>query len=209
MEIVATADTHGLHSRLKLPTADVLIVAGDICPSGNMADVQDFGEWLRQQPFSYKIVIAGNHDKPFEVNQVEAVKSLVADDPTVHYLQDSEKTIKGIKFYGSPWTPTFYNWHFMANRGGEIREKWAMIPSDVDVLITHGPPAGILDNVNGIPQGCADLLEQIEVIRPKYNIFGHIHEGYGMRQIDEITFINASLCDARYRPVNMPVEVGL
>lgn len=209
MKIIATADTHGLHDHVELPAADVLIVAGDICPMGEMQDVYVFGQWLRRLPHTHKIVIAGNHDRPFQENQMEAINALIGNDPTIHYLQDSAITVDGIKFYGSPWTPTFYNWHFMANRGEELQEKWSKIPEDVDVLITHGPPAGILDIVSGVPQGCADLLDQIKVIRPKFNIFGHIHEGYGERLISGVTFINASLCDVRYRPVNPPVEIEL
>ena len=209
MKILATADTHGLHECLTLPEADVLIIAGDICPWGSMEDVLSFGQWLRRLPHAHKIVIAGNHDEPFERNPVEAVQALAGNDTSIHYLQDSATTIDGIIFYGSPWTPTFMDWYFMADRGEEIMEKWRLIPEGVDVLITHGPPAGIGDNVRGVPQGCADLLGKVQVIHPQYHIYGHIHEGYGMTQRDHITFINASLCDERYRPVNAPIKFEL
>ena len=209
MKIICTADTHGLHERLKLPSADVLIVAGDICPMGRMEDVRAFGQWLGNLPHSHKVVIAGNHDKPFQVNPTEAISALIGNDPTIHYLQDSAITIDGIKFYGSPWTPTFMNWYFMADKGEEIQQMWNKIPTDTDVLITHGPPAGILDNVKGTPEGCIDLLKRVSEVNPKYHIFGHIHEGYGMRQREEVTYVNASLCDARYRPINAPIEIEL
>ena len=68
------------------------------------------------------------------------------------------------------------NWYFMADRGEEIAKKWATIPDGTDVLITHGPPATILENVQGIPLGCDDLLERVLQVNSKYHVFGHIHE---------------------------------
>lgn len=97
----------------------------------------------------------------------------------------------------------------MADRGEVIREKWAKMPDSTDVLVTHGPPATILDGVRGIPQGCADLLEKVLHINPKYHVFGHIHEGYGGAKLNDTTFINASVCDGRYRPINKPVVFEL
>ena len=176
---------------------------------GRMEDVQAFGQWLGRFPHPHKVVIAGNHDKPFQVNQTEAISALIGNDPTIHYLQDSAITIDGIKFYGSPWTPTFMNWYFMADKGEEIQQMWSKIPTDADVFITHGPPAGILDNVKGTPEGCIDLLKRVSEVNPKCHIFGHIHEGYGMRQREEVTYVNASLCDARYRAINAPIEIEL
>jgi Icc-related predicted phosphoesterase len=205
MKIIPIADTHGLHHQVIVPSGDVLIVAGDICSYGTLAEVEEFGFWLQEQPCTHKIVIAGNHDKPFQSEKESAILALTQADPGIIYLQDSSVNIEGITFHGSPWTPTFMNWYFMVDRGLAIREKWAMIPENTDVLITHGPPATVLDNVRGISEGCVDLLERIIQIRPKYNVFGHIHEGYGSLMRGNITFFNASLCDGRYRPINKPV----
>ncbi len=205
MKTIAIADTHGLHRRVTIPEGDVLIVAGDICPQGKLADIEDFNKWLIDQPCRYKIVIAGNHDRPFEFENKIAQETLIQGAPDIIYLQDSFVEIEGITFYGSPWTPNFFDWYFMAERGAEIRKKWAMIPENVDVLITHGPPATILDNVRGVPEGCSDLLERVLEVNPEYNVFGHIHEGYGITRRGNTTFINASVCDGRYRPVNQPI----
>ena len=82
----------------------------------------------------------------------------------------------------------------MADRGAPIRNKWSMIPENTDVLITHGPPSTILDQVRGVPRGCYDLLEIVLHIRPKYHLFGHIHEDYGMSRRNNITFFNFALC---------------
>lgn len=209
LTIVATADTHGLHNQLVIPDGDILVVAGDISSYGMLEEVEEFSTWLQSQPHQYKIVIAGNHDSPFEVHNSQAVKTLVNGRSDIIYLQDSPVVIEGITFYGSPWTPTFMNWYFMADRGLQIRERWDLIPSNADVLITHGPPAGILDYVRGLPLGCTDLLGKVMEIMPKYHIFGHIHEGYGYTTRDGITFVNASACDGRYRPINPPVVLEL
>lgn len=203
------ADIHGYQQLLTIPAGDVLVVAGDICPFGTIEEIKEFGIWLREQPCRHKIVVAGNHDAPFDHEHELAQDALTGGAPGIIYLQDSSVKIDDVKFYGSPWTPTFMEWHFMADRGAAIREKWAMIPEDTDVLITHGPPATILDKVRGIPLGCDDLLETVLRIRPKYHLFGHIHEEYGMTRRNNTTFINASICDGRFRPVNEPIVFDL
>ncbi len=205
MKIIAIADTHGLHHNVEIPEGDVLIVAGDICSWGRLSEIEEFSVWLSTQPCRYRIVIAGNHDETFQANRATAEKALVQGSDDIIYLQDSSVTIEDVTFYGSPWTPTFFDWHFMADRGEEIRRKWSMIPDNTDVLITHGPPAEILDKVRGVPQGCTDLLEKISQIEPEYHIFGHIHEEYGVVTKEHTTLINASVCDERYRPINKPV----
>ena len=155
------------------------------------------------------LVVSLNYDEPFQSNNDSALRTLTRVDSNITYLEDSSVKIGGITFYGSPWTPTFINWYFMAARGSVIREKWAAIPENTDVLVTHGPPATILDNVRGIPRGCVDLLESIKQINPQYNVFGHIHEGYGSTRKNNTVFINACVCDGRYRPVNRPVVFEL
>jgi hypothetical protein len=50
--------------------------------------------------------------------------------------------IEGVKIYGSPWLPSYHDWAFNLERGGEVlKQKWEQIPNGTDVLITHGPPA--------------------------------------------------------------------
>jgi len=119
--------------------------------------------------------------------------------------------IDGIKLWGSPWQPEFCNWAFNLPRGEALREKWQMIPEDTDVLITHGPPLGILDNIAGGPAlGDADLLDEVtNIVKPKVHIFGHIHDGYGTQREGETTFVNASLLDEWYNVANTPIEVTL
>jgi Icc-related predicted phosphoesterase len=118
-----------------------------------------------------------------------------------HYLQDQSVIIEGLKFYGSPWQPTFHNWAFNKDRGEKIKTEWDKIPSDTDVLITHGPPFGILDKtVDNEKVGCEELLLAVNRIKPKIHIFGHIHENYGEIKLNGTHFINPSSCDYNYIP---------
>jgi Icc-related predicted phosphoesterase len=81
------------------------------------------------------------------------------------------------------------------------------------VLVTHRPPHGVLDlvprDLAGAYEntGCKELLRAVKRIKPKLHVFGHIHEGYGVNRGDEITFLNACICDAAYRPINPPLSI--
>ena len=131
----------------------------------------------------------------------------------VTYLRDSAVTIEGIKLWGSPWQPWFFDWAFNLQRGPEIARKWDLIPDDTQVLVTHGPPQGVLDETSRKPPqsvGCEALSERIAALPLlKLHVFGHIHEAYGTRVRDGCTFVNASICDVRYSPVNSPVTLDL
>src|SRR5690606_11518487 len=136
-------------------------------------------------PHKRKIFVAGNHDWLFEKDDDRARGLL---DPGISYLQDSSTEIDGLKIYGSPWQPRFFDWAFNLNRGREMAEKWAMIPDEIDILITHGRPHGILDLVprQGWNEntGCEELRKRVEQLshlgRLKLHVFGHIHCGYGV-----------------------------
>lgn len=206
MRIVAISDTHTLHDRLKVPEGDVLVHGGDLTSSGDLGDVSSFDAFLRRLPHRHKVVICGNHDFCFE-RQPEAARRRLTG---CVYLQDEAVEIEGVRFYGSPWQPWFYDWAFNLERGEALREKWAMIPAGTDVLITHGPPLGEGDRTfRGERVGCQDLLHAIERVRPKIHIFGHIHEGAGVTRGENTVFANASSCDLDYEPVNPPIVLDL
>ena len=189
MKFVCFSDTHTQYEKVKLPKADVLIIAGDI-GLWNPQDGLRFNDWLRQQPFKYKIVVGGNHDR------LLASSSRDIDLKDAIYLEDSGCVIEGIKIWGSPYTPEFMDWYFMADRGEEIKKHWDMIPYDTSILITHGPPKGILDRINprvlGEELGCEELELAVDRIQPRYHIFGHIHGGYGKKWRSNTSFINCS-----------------
>ena len=208
MRIVAISDTHGQHQDLRLHKGDLLIHAGDISGLGRPGEVKSFLDWFAAQDFTYKIFIAGNHDFFFETAVKEAIEKIIP--PGVDYLYDSSVEIGDLKIWGSPITPWFHDWAFNRTRGRNIRKHWEHIPSDVDVLITHGPPLGILDEtMHGECVGCEDLLEKINTVKPKYHIFGHIHEGYGSLSKNGTQFINASILDAGYVIRNKPVVLDV
>jgi Icc-related predicted phosphoesterase len=201
---VGIADTHGMYADLEIPYADVFIHAGDITRNGTLPEIKDFNDWLGRLPHKYKVIIGGNHDKAFEKKNRKA-RALITN---AIYLQDEFTIIEGVKFYGSPWQPAFYNWSFNLRRGDELKAKWDLIPNDTDVLITHGPALNFLDRVDdGTNVGCRDLLEAIWRVKPKVHVCGHIHEGYGEVPVDEfgVHFINCSTCTSRYKPINPPI----
>ena len=206
--IVAISDTHCMHDKLDLPEGDVLVHGGDFCGRGSIRQVAEFAEWLAAQPHPHKVVIAGNHDRAIEDDPDLAGQ--LFDAPGVTYLHDSGATVAGLRFYGSPWQPWFMNWAFNLRRGEPLREKWALIDPEVDVLVTHGPPHGVLDFTTRHEHvGCADLSDAIARVRPRLHIFGHIHEGYGAEERDGTLHVNASNCTVRYRPTNPPIVVDV
>lgn len=198
MQVTTISDTHGLHQNLNLPGGDLLIHAGDICNRGTQQEVIRFVDWFEKQPDTYKVFIAGNHDFFLENFTQQEIQKLLS--PNLFYLCDSGVEIEGIKLWGSPITPEFYNWAFNRERGNAIDKHWQLIPHEIDILITHGPPFGILDRTfNNINAGCVDLLNRIQQINPSYHIFGHIHEACGTKTEENTTFINSSSLDFNYK----------
>jgi Icc-related predicted phosphoesterase len=224
LRVVAISDTHGHHDQVTVPDGDVLVHCGDYCKYGQSSEVKKFARWLKALPHKHKLVTPGNHDKTTEVN--EAKSRRIFENHGVQLLINEEVVIDGIKFWASPITPAFLNWHFMKGRGYPIAKVWEAIPFDVDVLITHGPAYGHGDLCPPYRTpyrkvaGCFDLLNRIREIYfgsageyPKVHVFGHIHDGYGATQSDQfgpITFINASVCTEQYQATNPPIvfDVG-
>jgi Icc-related predicted phosphoesterase len=212
MKITCISDLHGYTPQLS--GGDFLIVAGDLTARDDGWHHNNFETWLDIQQYKKIVLIAGNHDGFIEkmgyltyYNRLKPTK----------YLEDTSTEFEGFKIYGSPWTPTFYNWFFMCDRGEAIKKKWDMIPDDVDILITHGPPHGILDVVEyshkavyGQHAGCEELAKALPRLKKlKLHVFGHIHEGYGMQVINGVTYINAAIMNQDYRPVNQPITVEI
>jgi Icc-related predicted phosphoesterase len=196
MRIALISDTHGKHDGLLLPEADLLIHAGDFSQRGRLAEVQDFMAWFAKQPHPHKVLIAGNHD--FMAEQDPALfASLIP--PGITYLNDSGTEIGGLKIWGSPIQPWFFDWAFNRQRGSDIQKHWDLIPADTDILITHGPPLGALDKTaSGEVVGCANLMAKVEEVQPRLHVFGHIHEGHGLEVRGKTTFVNASVLNLRY-----------
>jgi Icc-related predicted phosphoesterase len=207
MIVTCLSDLHG-HLPV-LGGGDMLIIAGDIVNNHyDRTEYDAFNTWIGRQDFKHKIVIAGNHDMYLECLGPDRSQALLSN---CTYLCDSGVEIEGLEVWGSPYTPTFFDWAFMADRGKKIMKHWAKIPDDTDILITHGPPWGMLDKtIEGDEAGCKDLKWTLMGnIRPQLHVFGHIHEGYGQHTANNITYVNASYVDYAYRPVNTPIQVEI
>jgi Icc-related predicted phosphoesterase len=211
MIIHCISDLHGYLPLLS--GGDLLIIAGDLTAIDTEVGYEIFSKWLEQQNYRKKIVIAGNHDGLLQRAGIEKSSSMF---PGATYLQDTGLQWENIKIWGSPWTPTFCSWYFMKPRGEPIKEKWDLIPDDTDILITHGPPLGIQDQVENFSEynvgkfaGCEELRNTINhrLKNLKLHIFGHIHGCYGKVYVNGTHFINASIMDDNYRPVNKPIQV--
>jgi predicted phosphodiesterase len=208
MRLVCMSDTHLRHG-FEVPDGDVLIHAGDALLRGSRAEWNVFQNWFVSLPHEHKIFVPGNHDFICQLKP-RLVKKQMQAWARCHVLSDSGVGIDGITFYGSPWQPEFFNWAYNLPRGEPLRKKWAMIPSGVDVLITHGPPYGIGDlTTRSENVGCMDLRQELIRINPRAHVFGHIHNCAGRLDYAGTTFINASICDEHYLPVNAPIVLDL
>lgn len=213
MKISFISDTHDKHGRIEhdLPGGDLIICAGDISSMGYYHEIKNFCEWFEKLPYTEKVFIAGNHDFGFEDSPSRAEE--VYSKYKVNYLQDDLFIFgeyPGIKIYGSPWQPEFFDWAFNLPRNGEeLQEKWDNIPADTDILITHGPPWGHLDVVKGKTEnlGCELLRKRVDLIKPKIHVFGHIHSGYGYKFENDTHFINASVLNEQYMYKQSPVSI--
>lgn len=213
MKIVFISDTHNQFDNIALdvPECDVLVHCGDIGGSGSFSEIDKFFQdvsGFREKGIVKEFVgIAGNHDKYIERQNEDFLKII---PKWYHYLQDSSITIQGIKFYGSPVTPRFCDWAFNRDRH-VLQGYWSLIPYDVDVLITHGPPLGILDvsPYGQISVGDEHLRNKVFEIKPKIHAFGHIHDCYGFVEKNGVKFVNASSLNERYVYTNKPIVIDI
>ena len=224
MKITIISDTHTKHRYCEndLPGGDLLIHAGDFMNSGyNPIEAMEFFKWFDEiGNYDFKVFIAGNHDRWMQDNTEES-RGILTGYKTIEYLQDDwmivgdsdphDPNVKTAKIYGSPWQPEFYNWAFNLPRNGdELKSKWDMIHEDTDILITHGPAWGFLDDVEGnrnVHLGCELLAERIKQIKPKIHICGHIHSGYGHYYDGHTHYFNASVLNERYSYSHLPWNI--
>lgn len=223
VKIVAISDVHNLHYVMKhpVPDGDILLIAGDVTVYGKLEEFEDFNNWLLKLPHRYKVMIAGNHDCGLDEGMyptddtVKKCREVITG--ITHYLNNSGVRLYGIKFWGVPETPEFFNWAFNTPRN-EMDQVWKKVPKDTQVLISHGPPHNYGDIANCIHTdklirvGCKfqrDLVEDKKRL-PKLQavVCGHIHSGYGQYGIagrKDCYVYNVSTCNEQYRPVNKPV----
>jgi Icc-related predicted phosphoesterase len=212
--IVCIADLH--EHLVDIPACELLLIAGDVSFAfkGDLHAKQaflsgDFKDWLEQVPAEEIVLVAGNHDQSIEAFGLP-------DGLRCHYLQDEGIELFGLKLWGTPWQPWFYDWAFNApRRDGEafLASRFDIIPSDTDIVVAHGPPHGYGDRTprpGGYAHaGSTAMTETLERVQPWLMVCGHIHSGYGSYRLGETEIVNASLVDDDYRPVNPVVRIDL
>lgn len=215
MKLCCISDYHSRFQQVK-PSSfephDVTLFAGDWTgprkPDLQLKETVAFFEWLNQLPSKHKVLIAGNHDGTPILN-AKAFQPLIAQYPSIHYLSDTSINIDGYNIYGTPFTPTFFDWYFMEHEN-ELRKRWKRIPQDTHILLSHGPAFGILDETDhGTSAGSYALLQVIENLTDlKLHVFGHIHEAYGTHK-GRYTSVNASQLNSMYGLENKPIYITL
>jgi len=217
MIIDCISDLHGFLP--KLEGGDLLIIAGDVTASDEAKQYIEFYQWLQKKQYKKKIIVPGNHDNYFQ--QCNEFSPAPFADELATYLCDSGTEFQGLKIWGSPWSKTFQGMNpkckaFTSDTDKELKEKWALIPEDIDILITHSPPYKFLDQTcRGEQVGSPSLSSRIFDIKPRVHVFGHIHESYGTFSISGLTWnpetllVNASQVNEHYEPVNKPVRIIL
>ena len=218
VRFVVISDTHGRHEELDLPAGDVLLHCGDWSNyRTSRRDVREFNAWLGTLPFKHKVVISGNHDVaavPGRKGQTAAILS------NCIYLEDSPATVEGVKLYGMPWRPRRGCCYKAENFGADpaaLAARIEAIPSDTDVLLTHGPPFGVMDAEPAGRIGDSQLLAHVlKHARPVVHVFGHVHHERGSRVSApheglQTMWINASSCagDAKSGGLNPPFVFDL
>lgn len=225
LKIDAISDLHGHYP--KLEGGDLLIIAGDLTARDQVKEYMSFLRWFNSQNYRKKILIAGNHDNGF-VGPWGDAKGPFRENKTFYdfdYLLDSGTKFEGLKIWGTPWTKTFPGINpkccaFTVDRESELQEKFDLIPNDIDILISHGPPFMILDEVDPagdgtmFPTGSQMLRMALDRVRPKVLICGHIHEQGGKslmykHQGPNTMCYNVSYVNEYYKPVNKVTRIEL
>lgn len=197
MKIVVMSDTHGFHKALSPPKGDFFIHCGDHSVyEGTEKETRAFLRWVSRLPHQHKVIIPGNHDLWCEtVNMRE-----VAADYGVVCLVNELIEIAGLRIYGVPNVPKYHEWAYMYPRD---KPHYKDLPDNLDILITHGPPYGHGDYLphKRMRVGAVDLLNEVVRVRPRFHLFGHIHEGRETEHrtcsdaVPGTTFINAACWD--------------
>ena len=186
------ADTHCRHREVALPECDVLIHCGDFCSFQREDErvLEDVDSWFAEAPAKHVLCVGGNHDYLLQSREFRFAHATLLEDSLVEF--------EGLSFYGSPWCPQLVGFAYFATEE-QLIERWRRIPSGIDVLVTHTPARGLLDvpSSGGVHLGCPHLLDELQRIRPRLHVFGHIHASYGLQAEEETRFVNAAIVGGR------------
>lgn len=219
MKIQVISDTHTFHKKMSVdPTADMILHMGDETNhprnSSNYWEFVKFIEWFGRLPIEHKLLVPGNHSAFISTN-IPLARDIAAE-AGVEILINQLVSIDGVSIYGSPYTPPFGSWYFMAEE--ERLERMYSYIDKCDILATHGPPEGVLDMApDGRQCGSVSLKKFVNRVKPSYHVFGHIHDHYELDELkiqnstklitDDTTFVNASFVDNHYKHFNIEPKI--
>ncbi|KAK7754119.1 hypothetical protein SLS62_003965 [Diatrype stigma] len=205
------SDTHSEDNpSSRQQSADVAIHCGDLTEESKIKEFRVTLELLKNIQAPLKLVIAGNHDFTLDLptfkgnieNSPDALDPELVQREFGHYgevqqlFEDAK--VHGIHLlhegthqfeldngalltvYASPYTPSHESWGFSYRP----QQHDFLIPASADVVVTHGPPHGIMDtNAAGKRAGCPNLFAAVARAQPKLHCFGHMHEGWGAKLV--------------------------
>mmetsp|Transcript_54567 Transcript_54567/g.170550 ORF Transcript_54567/g.170550 Transcript_54567/m.170550 type:complete len:296 (-) Transcript_54567:30-917(-) len=211
VRVVVLSDTHLWHRQLWVPQGDVLLHAGDcLAEWGNgVRELQDFAAWLGGLPHAEKLVVGGNHDRCLQELGPARVAELLWKQGGAIYLHpelcDSVVLASGLRVAGNPWSvrtnPRSGNTAFQPEADDP---RHSQVPA-CDVLVTHGPPRGVLD----MGRGSTLLQAAVQSARPRLHAFGHVHEAHGAVVEGGRVCVNAAMCNDLFCAVRRPIVVDL
>lgn len=228
IRLMCFSDTHGKHNDIpqsSIVKSDIAIFCGDLTLWGNPKDAESFKEFLTKLPVDERIVISGNLDLLFDTQHIDRFNDLAKqkdvneklngakekflNNKNFHFLESQYVELKGIKFFGSPNTPVFFDLAFNS-KPEELKNIWENVNADTDVLICHGPPANTLDCTStDFHAGCQSYRAAIERVKPAAALFGHIHEAHGNDKVGETVCCNVAMVDEKMNIIHAPTYVDL
>lgn len=230
LKVIAISDTHmqPLGEVLKDKKADLLVIAGDMTFIGSIKQMMQFKADLLEvrSQFNHCCWVLGNHEREMDPARGHfagpQICEEIAKETNSDWLHNSGVTYtKGntkFKVWGSPVTPTFFDWGFLKDRGAPIAKVWREIPEGLSILVTHGPAHGILDKLpwSGEHVGCEELRHRLDSMEqsPLIHISGHIHCAHGAKlhrtpKGNNIQCYNVAICSEEYKAENPPTEFYL
>ncbi|ORZ11914.1 Metallo-dependent phosphatase-like protein, partial [Absidia repens] len=191
---VCMSDTHGkINFKFDVPDGDIFIHAGDLTRYGSENEYTPTINWIKSLPHKLKFVTAGNHDHVLDeqYGYIAEKQSILTQfqQAGITYLEHEAyqlpSSLGGHRLFVSPYAPIHLGGAFMPSY--HLDRYWEDIPASTDILVTHTPPRGYLDQTrSGLHVGCPALTKKIQDIQPKVSIFGHIHESNGYTIKDDI-----------------------
>ncbi len=205
--VTVISDTHCRHSEIKMPAGDLLIHCGDMFDlfSRTPQRVSAIDSWFGKQSFEKIIVTGGNHDRQIEAELAHRSQPLA----NAHFLNEGLIEFRGLKIFAAAWVP-YLSKHAFYKDQSALAKVWAGVPSDIDILVTHTPPQGILDKSRaGQSLGCPSLADEMQRISPRVHCFGHVHASAGHQRIGDTLFINASSIESGTGRIRQPISFTL